>query len=77
MKTAIEMTREAGIDEWETGSDTARTASQTRRLNRLERFAALVREDEREKIFEELMAMHREANGQHNYYHVAANEIRG
>ena len=49
MKTVIEMAREAGIDEWETGSDTARTASQTRRLNRLERFAALVRAEEREK----------------------------
>jgi hypothetical protein len=41
------------------------------------RFAALVAEAEREKIFKELMDMHRAANGQHNYYQYAVMQLRG
>jgi hypothetical protein len=44
---------------------------------RLEKFAAIVRAEERQRTVEILMEMHRKANGQHNYYHFAANEIQG
>ena len=44
---------------------------------RLERFAALVRAEERKRTVEILMELHRKANGQHYYYHFAANEIQG
>lgn len=43
----------------------------------LERFAALARAEERKRTVEILMELHRKANGQHNYYHFAANEIQG
>ena len=42
-----------------------------------ERFAALVRAEERKRTVEILMELHHKANGQHNYYHFAANEIQG
>ena len=35
------------------------------------------KEAERKCTVNILMDMHRKANGQHNYYHFAANEIRG
>ena len=43
----------------------------------LECFAALVAEAERQRTVDILMQLHRNANGEHNYYHFAANEIRG
>lgn len=40
-------------------------------------FERRVREEERSRAVDVLMEMHRKANGDHNYYHFAANEIRG
>ena len=46
MKTVIEMAKEAGIDEWwDSGSEWRETFNE-----RLERFAELVRADEREAV---------------------------
>lgn len=39
----------------------------------LERFAELVRQDEREKFIKFLMDLHADYEGDHNYYHCAAN----
>jgi hypothetical protein len=38
-----------------------------------ERFAELVRQDEREKFVKFLMDLHADYEGDHNYYHCAAN----
>ena len=43
----------------------------------LERFATLVTEAERQRTIDILMELHSKTNGQHNYYHFAANQIRG
>lgn len=42
----------------------------------IEHFAELVREDERERIFGELLRMHEIASSQHNYYLHAVVTIR-
>lgn len=39
----------------------------------LELFAELVRQDEREKFVKFLMDLHADYEGDHNYYHCAAN----
>lgn len=39
----------------------------------VERFAELVRQDEREKFIKFLMDLHADYEGDHNYYHCAAN----
>ena len=39
----------------------------------LERFAELVRQDERNKFVKFLMDLHEDYKGDHNYYHFAAN----
>ena len=77
MKTVIEMAREAGFIESNDGSVTILVKENTGMAANLKLLAALVREDEREKLFEELMEMHREANGQHNYYQYAVIQLRG
>lgn len=47
----------------------------TENLVGFSRFENYIREDERNKVVELLMSMHRDANGNHNYYHFAANLI--
>jgi len=64
MKTIIEMAREAGFSEW---------ALQT--PQDLERFAELVRADERRRITNLMLYMHNKASPYHNYYKHAAVEI--
>ena len=66
----IRMAREAWIEE-------AKASGTIREDRFLERFAALVAEAERQRTIDILMELHRKANGQHNYYHFAANQIRG
>jgi hypothetical protein len=69
MKTIIEMAREAGLPEaWisETG---------VLKWSDLERFAALVRADERRRITNLMLYMHNKASPYHNYYKHAAVEI--
>ena len=39
--------------------------------------AKAIRAEERKRTVEILVEMHRKANGEHNYYHFAANEIQG
>ena len=63
MKMIIELVKEAGFYKLPVDE-------------RLERFAALVRAEERKRTVKILMELHRKANGEHNYYHFAANEIQ-
>ena len=63
MKTNIEMAREAGL----VGGPVYAKG--------LERFAALVRADERRRITNLMLYMHNKASPYHNYYKHAAVEI--
>jgi hypothetical protein len=70
MKDIIEMAREAGI----------RDCTCNGTLGCLERFAELVRAaakaEERERIFQELLRMHENTKGAHNYFLHAVGTIR-
>lgn len=47
----------------------------TENLVGFSRFENNIRADERNNLIEVLMKMHQDANGSHNYYHYAANQI--
>jgi len=73
MKTVIEMAREAGF---EVDEDIANVWVSDRYIgDQLERFAELVRADERRRITNLMLYMHNKASPYHNYYKHAAVEI--